>query len=99
MIANLAGASIYLNLARTTWDIDHALGGLFLEVGALRFELALFGFVNLIWLVFISLRAHGLPRIKGIIPWASMIGLWCVILVIDWQIFSRYVDQARSLLN
>jgi hypothetical protein len=56
LISNLVGMIIYLLVASTTWDLDHALEGLFPEYAFLNLLLPLFIVFISIWLILIFVR-------------------------------------------
>ena len=99
LISNLTGMLVFLFVAGTTWDLDHALGGLFIEYAFLNLLLPLFVVFNSIWLLLILFRfRHAKPFHKlGLL--AIIAAFWMGVVRIENHMDRFWHDQAQKELN
>jgi hypothetical protein len=76
LISNLVGMIIYLLVASTTWDLDHALEGLFPEYAFLNPLLPLFIVFNSIWLILIFVRFRYPNSFQKLVLLAIVAAFW-----------------------
>jgi len=96
---NLLGMAYYLSVARQTWSIDFALGGLFWQFGVLRLELLIFAVVNSAWLVALCFRGRDSMTITAFVPWLTVVALWLCALSIDFLVFQDCVREAERMAS
>jgi hypothetical protein len=99
LISNLVGMFIYLLVASTTWDLDHALGGLFPEYLFLNLLLPLFIVFNLIWLILIFFRFRHPKSFQKLVLLAIIAAFWMGVIGIETHMDKFWHEQAQKELN
>jgi hypothetical protein len=99
LISNLAGMLIYLFVAMLTWDMDHALGGLFPEYGFQNLLLPLFIVFNSIWLILIIFRFRHPNSFHELVLLATVAAFWTGVISIDIHVDNYWHEQAQKELN
>ena len=99
LISNLVGMLVYLFVAMLTWDLDHALGGLFLEYGILNLFLPLFIVFNSIWLILILFRFRYADSFKKLFLLAIVVVFWTGVIGIEIHVDNYWHEQAQKELN
>ena len=99
LISNLAGIIIYLLVASTTWDLDHALGGLFPEYGFLNLLLPLFIVFNSILLILIIFRFRCPNSFQKLVLLAIVAAFWTGVIGIDIHMDKFWHEQAQKESN
>jgi hypothetical protein len=100
LISNLVGMLIYLFVASTTWNLNHALGGLFAEYAFLNLLLPLFIVFNSIWLILIFFRFRH-PKLfqKLVLLVAIVAAFWTGVIGIETHMDKFWQEQAQKELN
>jgi len=99
VFSNLVGMLIYLFVAINTWDLDHALGGLFPEYAFLNLLLPLFIIFNLIWLVLIFFRFRRTKSFQILALFAIVAALWAGLIGIETHEDKFWHEQAQKELD
>jgi hypothetical protein len=99
VFSNLVGMLIYLFVAINTWDLDHALGGLFPEYAFLNLLLPLFIIFNLIWLVLILFHFRRSKSFQILVLFAIVASFWVGVIGIENHEDKFWHEQAQKELN
>jgi len=99
LISNLIGLLIYLWVASATWDLNHELGGLFLEYAVLNLLLPIFIVFNSIWLILIFFRFRHSKIIPKLVLLAIVVTFWVGVRGIEIHEAKFWYEQAQKELN
>ena len=99
IISNVVGVLIYLLVASTTWDLNHALGGLFPEYGFLNLLLPHFIIFNSIWLILIIFRFRHPNSFQKLFLLMIVVAFWISVIGIEAHEDKFWNEQAQKELN
>ena len=99
LVSNLVGIAVFLYVAISTWDLDHGLGGLFLEYAFLNLLLPLFIALDSIWLFSILFRFRHPKVFQKLALLAVVAAFWTCVVGIDSHMENFWCKQAQKELN
>jgi hypothetical protein len=99
IFANLAGIAFFLLIAKATWNLDFALGGLSIYNGLLNVIPFLYAAVNLIWGIMIIVRLRRAKNGDSLVLWLVLVGLWGGAIGLEYHVAGHWSERAREAVH